>query len=161
MPTQTSNFELEGKGASPTQTPVISADITYAAGDAVGGMLTFALAVDKSGGRGWVDTLVLADEEQQQASFDLVLFDQTFSATTDNAAFAPSDADLANCVGHIPIATGDYANYNTNCEATVRNVGFKFTVADTSLCGQLVNRSTNPIWTAVDSLRINLEISQD
>jgi len=105
---------------------------------------------------------VLTDAAKQDANIDLVLFDQDFTATADNAAFDPSDEDLANVIGIIPILSSDYADFNDNSAANVRQVGmvFKCNGTGTSLYGQMVIRDGDT-YAATDDVTVKLLILQD
>ncbi len=100
------------------QTPTVTAG-AYSAGDAVGGKLTFANAVRASGGSARVVSVVIADKNKQNVELELWLFNQDFTPTADNAAFAVSSSDLLNCVGVVRINTSDYASASANGVATV------------------------------------------
>lgn len=144
-------------------TPTISTTI-YAAGDAVGGLLTFANAARTTGFPIRITDVVIIDRDQELAPFDLVLFDRTFTATADNAVFAPSDADMANCVGVIEIVANDYHNFSTNAvahwpETTAGNRGLSVVLNGTDLFGQLVARST-PTYTATSDLTVKVIVEQ-
>jgi len=144
-----------------TQTPTISTGI-YAAGDALGGLLTFANAVRVAGGSGVITKVVIVDYDQERTPVDLVLFNQTFTATADNAAFDPSDADLANVIGYIDVAATDYANFVDNSVAAKSSglrMPFPITLVGTSLFGQLVVRSA-PTYTAVTDISVRLTIER-
>lgn len=143
-----------------SQTPTVSTTPAYTAKDAVGGLLTFANAVRASGGSGLLQSIHVVDKGQQMANLDLVLFDATFTAPTDNAIFAPSDAELATCVGVIPIYAGDYNDFSTNSVATKPAVGLEFVLAGTSLFGALVTRGT-PTYTSTSDLTVILTVLQD
>ncbi len=142
-----------------TQTPTITAG-AYTSGDALGGLLTFAGAAALAGGRGTITKVVIVDDANKLQPIDLVLFNQTFTATGDNDVFAPSDADMQNNIGHIPIAATDYASFSANAEATKRNVGFDYTLAGTSLFGQMVIRDVGG-YAAVDDLTIKITVILD
>lgn len=141
-------------------TPTVDTSI-YAAGDAVGGLLTFTSVARKSGGTGRVTKVVITDASKQSAQLDLVLFNQTFSATADQSAFAPSTADLANCIGSINIPAANYSAFSANSAATVQLTDFPFVLASgTSLFGQLVSRGT-PTYTNSSHLKVRIEIEMD
>ena len=140
-------------------TPTITAG-AYAAKDAVGGLLTFANAARTAGGVITIMSIALTDLGNQSASLVLVLFDRTFTATADNAAFDPSDADLANCVGHVPISASDYQSFADNAAATVRNVGLQITLNGTSLFGQLMCLGT-PTYGSTADLTVRLGLIRD
>ena len=139
-------------------TPTITAG-AYSAKDAVGGLLTFAAAARKAAGMGVIESLVVIDNDSENAELLLVLFDRTFTAMVDNAAFDPSDADLANCVGWICIGAGKHYTFADNSVATVidQPLQFKLAAAGTSLFGQLMCIGT-PTYTAVSDLTIKLSI---
>lgn len=151
-------------------TPVISAAAIYASGDAVGGKLTFEGALLTGKGTGIVADVVIVDNDKENAPMDLVLFSSDFTATADNAAFDPSDADMLTCLGRISILSTDYASFNDNSVATVRGasamLGVKSDEIRSSggftgkLYGQLVVRST-PTYTAVNDITVKLTVLQD
>lgn len=145
-----------GKSVRIAVTPTISTSI-YASGDAVGGLLTFANAARFSGGGGVLLGVTIIDKDQEQVPFDLVLFDRTFTASADNAVFAPSDADLANVICSVDIST--YTNFSTNAIA-VAQTQFPFVANGTSLFGQLVVSST-PTYTATTDITVILNILQE
>lgn len=140
MPVVQSDFP--DKHRTWTIRPVISTG-QYSAGDALGGLLTFPGATRRAGLGGSILTVTLLDLTKQSAATDLVLFKKTFAATADNGVFDPSDADAANYIGQISIATTDYAAFNDWSGACVRNVRFDYRIEDgTDLFGQLVTRGT-------------------
>lgn len=94
---------VETSGATIAQTPTVTAG-AYSAGDAVGGLLTFANAARASGGGGVVKGVVIVDDAGQDAELELWLFDRTFTAMVDNAAWAPSEANLENLLAVISTA---------------------------------------------------------
>lgn len=141
-------------------TPTVSTTPAYTAKDAVGGLLTFANAVRASGGSGRIEAVQVEDKGQQRADLDLVLFDRTFTAPTDNAIFNPSDAELLTCVGWIPIGAGNYSDFSTNSVAAINSVGLEFVLNGTDLFGALVTRGT-PTYTSSSDIVVTLTILQD
>lgn len=140
-------------------TPVISTT-AYAAKDAVGGLLTFANAVRSSGGSCRIEAAQVVDKGQQQADLELLLFDRSITAPTDNAAFDPTDAELNYCVGMVPLAGGLWSDLNDNSVGTVNNVGLSCVLNGTDLYGVIVSRST-PTYTSTSDLVVTLTIAQD
>lgn len=141
-----------------TQTPTISTTI-YAAKDAIGGLLTFANAARWSGGTGRVVAVQLYDKDQERADIDLVLFDTTLTAPTDNAVFDPTDTELLTSVGWIPIGGGFYSDFNDNTLAHI-DCDLTYRLTGTSLFGVLVSRST-PTYTATNDIVITLTLVVD
>jgi hypothetical protein len=145
-----------------TVAPTISTGI-YAAGDALGGLLTFTNAVLSAGASGLITKVQVTDEDQELTPVDLVLFNQTFTATADNAPFDPSDADLANCIGYIDVAATDYSDFVDNSVA-VKSSGlrmpFPVTLVGTSLFGQLKIASGTPTYTATDDVTVKITVER-
>ncbi len=140
------------------QTPAITAGAEHA-NDALGGLLTFANAVRVSGGECTIRSIMIKDLASQDGEIDLVFFDRTFTATADNAAFDPSDADLANCVGHIKIRVSDYVDFADNSIATRDNLGLAMTLNGTSLFAQAVLR-TAETYVATSDITIKVTVER-
>lgn len=135
------------------QTPTITAG-AYSIGDALGGKISFLVGSSSSGYESAVvQSITLIDLAKQSADIDLVLFGADFTATADGDAFDPSDADLANCIGHISITADDYSLFNDNAVATLRGVGLVFQSG--SLYGQLVLRSA-PTYASTSDIKIQI-----
>lgn len=139
-------------------TPTVSTSPAYTAKDAVGGLLTFANAARNSGGTIVIDTAVVIDNGQQMPALELVLFNQTFTASSDNAIFNPSDGDLANAIG--VIALSNWSDFSGNSIATRTGLGLAAALTGTSLFGQLVTRGT-PTFVATSDITVILTIKQD
>lgn len=151
-------------------TPAISTSPAYTSGDCLGSVNTVTNAARFSGGGGVITSVTVLDKTQaQRAAFDILLFNSSVTATTDNAAFALDDADMAKCVGIISVLTGDY---NTAWAGTPKNsVAFKpntqtatwpmsmaipyYCSGGTSLYVQFVVRGT-PTYTSVTDLVVQL-----
>ena len=144
-------------------TPTISAAAIYAAGDALGGRLEFALAAPAISGRAYITKIVIVDDDQELAPIDIVFFDRAFTATADNAPFAPSDADMQNSLGYVDIAATDYANFSTNsvaCKTSGLRMPFDFDLYGTqTLYAQMVVRGT-PTYTATDDLTVKIAVER-
>lgn len=147
-----------GTQVFPSATPTITAG-AYTAKDAVGGRLEFANAVRAEIRTGIVLKVVIVDKAAQNAELVLFLFDRPFTATADNAAFDPTDADLANCVGVITINAFNYVSANDNSVATKECV-LDFSLTGTTLYGQLMCTGT-PTYASTSDLKIALGILQD
>ena len=144
-----------------TVASVVSAGAIYAAGDALGGRLDLTSAVRVSGGTGIIQGITIIDLDQERAEIDIVFFNQAFTATADNAAFDPSDADLANCIGFVKVLSSDYANFNDNAVATLNGIGMPFKCeGSTTLYAQMVVRGT-PTYTATTDIKVLIRVLQD
>lgn len=140
-------------------TPTVSTSPAYTAKDCVGGLMTFSNAVRSSGGSGTLMAVQVVDKDQEMKDVDLVLFDRSITATTDNAVFDPTDAELANCIGWVPLGVGMYADFNDNSLLSVNSVGLDFVLNGTDLIGQLVTRGT-PTFSATSDIVVTLTIWQ-
>lgn len=147
-----------GPGASPTATPTVTAG-AYQAKDAVGGKLTFADAAREAALGGYVVDVTIIDKAMQSAELVLTLFNQDFTATNDNDAFDPSDADLLNVVGIVHIYASDYQAFANNAVAS-KQVVLRYDLAGTALYGQLMCIGA-PTYATTSDLKIKLGLMQD
>jgi len=132
-----------------SQTPTVTAG-AYTAGDAVGGLLTFANAGRAAGMGGIAKDLLIIDDAGQDKEMELWLFNATFTAMADNAPWAPSEADLRKLVGIISTADGAWFAAGTPSVARVE-ASQQYSCIGTSLFGQLVTRGT-PTFAATDDV---------
>ena len=155
---------IHGEGVTLALKPTITAG-AYTAGDAVGGLLTFPLAARTNiseGGSILTDVLIV-DDAGQDAELELWLFNQTFTAMADNAAWAPAETDLENLIAVVStedsalgwLAAGTPSAINVECTRRIDLVA-----GGTSLFGQLVTRGT-PTYAATDDLTIKIKLLQD
>lgn len=141
-------------------TPAVSTTPAYTAKDAVGALLTFANAARVSGGSLVLEAVQLHDKDQELKDYDLVLFDRSITAPTDNAVFNPSDTELGYVVAVVPILSGMYADLSTNAVAAVQNLAVPIVLNGTDLFGVLVARGT-PQFTATTDIVVTVTITQD
>jgi len=139
-------------------TPTVSTTPAYTAKDAVGGLLTFSNAARVSGGTITIQSVVVIDNSQQRPPLDLVLFDRTFTNSSDNAIFAPSDSDLLNTIGVVSVAA--WSDFSTNSVATRFGLGMAAKLNGTDLFGQLVT-SGAVTFVATNDITVILQIVQD
>ena len=146
-------------------TPTISTS-AYASGDDKGGSsasIALANAARASGGSGLVQSVLVLDNTQaQRAAMDLMFFDRSVTAAADNAPVATSDADMAYCLGIIPIGPYNQAFPGTplNSFSTLVNVGLPFVLNGTDLHVVIVSRGT-PTYVASTDLTFTFIILQD
>ena len=150
--------DIQASGTSISQTPTVTAG-AYAGNDAVGGLLTFASAARHTGGGGIIKDLIILDDAGQDAELELWLFNATFTAMSDNAAWAPSEADLRKLVAIISTADGAYFAAGTPSAARVES-SQRYDLAATSMFGQLVTRGT-PTYVATDDVTVIIGLLQD
>src|SRR5437764_3897046 len=124
------------------QTPTITASSAYSSGNALGGLLTFADVLRNGGAE--LKAIILTDKANQKAAIDLLIFNQSFTATSDKSAIAISTSDALKLVGRISIATTNYTTIGTGAEATVSSIILPMlgNAGVNTLYGQLVVRGT-------------------
>lgn len=150
---------VSSAGDTISQTPTVTAG-AYAANDAVGGLLTFANAARTTGGGGVVLSVQIIDDAGQDAELELWLFSETFTAMVDNAAWAPSEADLRKVRAVASTGDGSWRAAGTPSVATIE-VSQRYDVTDTSLFGQLVNRTAGTTFAATDDVTAVVGLLQD
>ncbi len=147
-----------------SSTPVMSVAGAYATGDYMGTTTTpqaFTSAVRTSGGTGIVTCVTISDKiTTANVAMELWLFSATFTAPTDNAAWAISDAEALTVLGVIPIVTTKWYASSNNQVYVDDTISIGIKPAATSLFYALVARGTTPAFTSAD-LTINLTILQD
>lgn len=150
--------EVGGNGITIAQTPTVTAG-AYNAGDAVGGLLTFANAVRVSGGGGVIKNVLIVDDAGQDVVMELWLFNQTFVAMVDNAAWAPAEADLENCIGIISTDDGEWRAAGTPSAIDIES-SKQYDLTGTSMFGQLVTRDT-PTFVATDDVTVKIMLMRN
>lgn len=145
-------------------TPTFTVGGAAAADDYVGKSASpefFTRVARRDGFPAIVKSLVITDKLTTAAvDLELWLFNATFTAPTDNAAWAISDADQVKCLGVIPLpATGWFLNANGKV-FTDHTLGLVVKPAGTALFFALVTRGTTPAWVTGD-LQLSLGILQD
>lgn len=148
------------KTRAPSVTPVIDTNI-YAAGDAVGGKLSFTGAVKDTVKSGIISNIMITDLDKEAADLDVIFFnaDPTGTTFTNNAALDIADADLSKIVCTVSVTT-DMA-FADNGTSYLNNINCPFYLASgTTLYGALVARGT-PTYTSVSDLVVRVGILQD
>lgn len=145
-------------GTTISQTPTITAG-AYAAGDAVGGLLTFADAARTGPGGGVIKDMLILDDAGQDVAMELWLFREAFTAMVDNAPWAPSEADLRKLIAIISTADGAWFAAGTPSAARVE-ASQRYDLTGTSMFGQVVNRGV-PTFAATDDVTVIIGLLQD
>lgn len=145
-------------------TPVINTS-AYTSGDELGDLQQITSAGRYTGAAGLLRAITVLDKTQaQRSAIDVLFFDRSISVAGNNSPFLPSDADMANCLGIVAIATGDYntawAGTPTNSIATkILATPLPFVVAATTLYALAVVRGT-PTYTSASDLVFSYLIEQ-
>jgi len=148
--------DVRSKLARLPATPTVSTSPAYSAKDAVGGLLTFSNAVRASGGACRIDSVQVVDKSQQRPDLELILFDRSVTAPTDNLVFNPSDTELTYVVGVIYI--GGWSDLSTNSVTDIP-VGRDVVLNGTDLYGVLITRST-PTFASTSDIVVTVNVLQ-
>jgi hypothetical protein len=136
-------------------TPTITAG-AYSANDVIGGLQT--IEINASSG-GTIRRVNLVDDDSEAAAMTLYFFDQQPSTIADNAAFAPTVADLKKLIGTVDIAAGDYVTVNSNDYVVVNNVNLDYAISDTIYVYAVVTGT--PTYTATSDLTFRFTVWVD
>ena len=123
---------------------------------------SFASITRVVAGSGVIKSLVISDKiTTTNVAMELWLFRATFTAPTDNAAWAISDTEALDVLAVIPIATsGWYASSNNQIYSYITlSIPFKL-ASGSAVFYALVARGTTPSFTSLD-LTINIGVLQD
>lgn len=150
----------------------VKADATtqYTAGDVICNAATLVFPNAIRGGSGLLNfaTITTSNNATAKPTLELWLFDTTIAAVADNAAFAPTDAEMLTLIGVVRFESSDFkvglsgAATNGNAMCQVSNIGIPLARAvgqGGDIYGQLVDRTTAgyvPI--ALEQFRIRLGI---
>lgn len=136
----------------------------YTANDVVGGLIT--IAVPKSRG-GTIRRVNLVDADNEDAAFTLHFFDQLPSTIADDAAFAPTIADLKKRIGVVTIVAGNYRTDNSLSTADIHDVNYDYdatvglTLSEQSASGKIyayLVATATPTYTATTDLTLRVTI---
>jgi len=136
----------------------------YTANDVVGGLITFNVA--NPGGGGLIRWARVVDDDNEKAELTLYLFDTSPTAILDDAAFAPTVADLKNYVGKVLFEAADYETINGNAVALIGHgvstdyLNIDFVTTDGNIYGYLVCTGT-PTYTAATDLHVTIGVWLD
>lgn len=105
-------------------TTTLSIDTSlYAAGDLFGELQQITGASKAVGGGVRIDGITVVDKDSEAPEFDILFFNDSITAGTDNAVFAPSDADLIKFRAGVSILAADWSTFSTNSVAYLPNLG--------------------------------------
>lgn len=139
-----------------TVTPTVTLD-PYADGDVLGGLLSFDVSGLSIQG-GLLNKVVYIDEDSQPEPVKLYLFNSQPSTIANDAAFAPTIADLRLLNTVISIAAGDYNTVNAFDYVIKSDINQVIHSTTNTLYGYLVASGGTPDYANVDTLQITLHI---
>ena len=128
-------------------------NVTYAAGDQLGNLITLTGASRASGGSGYIRGITLVDAADIIGQVDVVIFDTTVTLAADNAAFAISDADALRTVALVQLAGAFDIGNNRICQAN--NLAIPFVCNGTSsLFAAMITRTANAGYATATDIRL-------
>ena len=138
-------------------TPAITAG-AYAAGDVIGGLLTFD--VYSAGGGGTIRRVVMIDTDDEKAAGKLYLFNAAPSGIADNAPFVPTAADMKKLIDIVSISAADYVSINSKAAAIKRDLAIDYQTANGRVYAYWVCDAT-PTYTTTGDLTFRLTAWED
>lgn len=146
-----------------TSTVVMSVAGAYATGDYMGTTTTPQYFQDatKTSKTGIVKSIFISDKiTTANVSMELWILSTTFTAPTDNAAWAITDAEALLVQGIIPISTSGWYASSNNQVYFDNTLSIPIKTVNSNLYYALVARGTTPAFTSGD-LTIGLGILED
>lgn len=132
-----------------TVTPTMDT-VAYASGDNLFMSTTCTNAFRISDGLAILDSVTLIDKDDQGVAFDLYFWDANVNMGTINTAPGISDADAANCLAIVPIATADWKDLGGVRVANIKNIWatIKAATGTRNMFMSAINGSGTPTFTA-------------
>lgn len=94
----------------------------YTAGDAIGAGGSITSAAKATGGGLIINNLTFVNDAAQNFDLDVVFFRDSITAPTDNAAWAPSEADLLKACGAFTVLSTDWRSFGTRSIAFLNDI---------------------------------------
>lgn len=115
--------------------------VTVAAAQGANDALTNLATIDSIPKNGIIMSIEIVDLGRTTGiDLDVYLSQHTFTATTINDPFDPSDTDILNCAGIVLIDT--WKAFGDSCLGVVDNVGLVYYAPESKLYTQLITRGT-------------------
>ena len=152
-----------GQVGTPGDTIMVTPAVTagaYAAGDVVGGRLTFANAARAAGLGGAILNVTIVDDAGQDSEMELWVFNSDPTAIADNAAFVPAEADLHTLAGIFSTTDSTWRAAGTPSACHIVQATRYDPSAGTSIFAYLVDRTGGTL-VAVDDITVILHVLQD
>lgn len=99
-----------------------SATPDYTAGDAIGAGGSITSAAKATGGGLIINNLTFVNDAAQNFDLDVVFFRDSITAPTDNAAWAPSEADLLKVCGAFTVRSSDWRSFGARSIAFLNDI---------------------------------------
>jgi len=127
----------------------------YTAEDVIGGLIK--LDFQTAGGWGALDDIVLVDDADSISNITIFVFNQAPSTIADNAAYAPTEADLKKMVAKVQISSFETAGSDRWGQAAPNITKKIISIPKGSLWFYLVATAA-PTFAATDDLYIRVSV---
>ena len=160
------NFALQAGRTATTvrqDATLVTSTGIYASGDVIGAAFQMKMASRFLGGGGMVRSVFLTDLDDQKSAVDVMLFSgmPTSSDVADNAKYDLADTDLPLYLGHISVASSDYATLSDNAVGILAcELPYVAAYESGDIYGLIIARGT-PTYTTHASLAVGLILQQD
>lgn len=134
-------------------TPVITAG-AYAANDVVGGLIKLDLDGVPDGASGYLHSIVVSDKNNIKTALKVHFFTSAPASIADNAAFAPTYAEIKKRFAVIAVGAADFTSISTYAQAIKDGLRNSF-VTDSATADSLwvyVTCDGTPTFSATDGL---------
>lgn len=125
---------------------------------AVGGLMILDFANVVSGRSGIIQSVLVRDNDAENANLAITFFDNAYIAADDNDLMDPTDAEQDENIGVVQIVNGNYTTYSNNSVATRAGLGLAFDLSSTGFYAQAMIDSGVGTWSATTDLRIVVTI---
>ena len=144
-----------------TQALTVTAGL-YAVGDNVGGKITLTSAARASGGTVRLNSIVLADHDEQEAEMDITFFNANPSGSTltNDAATDVVDADAGKIAGTITISPAHYYDLGSCSVANIQDINMLITASGSANLYCAVTTRGTPTFTATDHVNVIINLEQ-
>lgn len=99
-----------------------SASPDYTAGDAIGTGGSITSAAKATGGGLIINNLSFVNDAAQNFELDVVFFRDSITATVDNTAWAPTEADLLKMCGGVTVKSSDWRSFGARSIAYLNDI---------------------------------------
>lgn len=122
----------------------------YAAGDLLADTQVITDAFLIADGKGFLNSVLLVDEDDQGAALDIYFLDANVSMGTENAVPSITDANARNILCRVQVSTGDYTDLGGVKIADLSGLNrfVKAASGTKNLYVAVVNGTGTPIYTA-------------
>lgn len=163
MPTTSTDFDNAVPANTVLQGTVLDVTLTldtaqYADGDVLADTQSVTSAFRAVGSRAYVRSVLVLDEDDQGAAFDLIFFDSNTSLGTENSAPNISDANARTIIGRLAVASASFYDLG-GCRVAQVDGGMmmlKAAAASTTLYVGAISRGTGTYTAAGIRLKLGL-----